>query len=483
MPESPEPPKVGDTLADKYVLEARVGGGGMGIVYRARHLLLDEHVAVKLLTGPATPAATTRLLREARAAARLQSEHVVRVLDVAALPGGAPYLVLEFLRGRDLSRHLRACGSVSPETAAAWVLQACEALAQAHRAGIVHRDIKPSNLFLTETNHDPVLKVLDFGIAKWQSADASSASLTQSDRLLGSPRYMSPEQIRGSRGLGPATDVWSLGVVLHELIAGTPPFVEEAASAVLAAIVADPPEPLGVAAPGVPAPLAELVARCLDKEASRRCTLVELAEGLAALAGNDGPKLLERVRRASDTAKPAELAGNLDRREDTTLDPTDSRNPTDALGASSSHEQEASRTNATWEERPRTRSRQPRWLLALAIPAGAAIVYVAFWTPHRAVSRGAASDSAPAQVAPRLPESTVSQTPTPAPQPSSRPASTSASAIATSPRQVPVPLTKPPSAVPPPPSGTASSSPPAAPDPQPIAEPGWLADPTVETRR
>src|SRR5579859_1664764 len=197
------PVKEGDLLAGKYRVERVLGVGGMGIVVAARHEQLEQRVAIKFVRDEAldNKEAVERFLREARAAVRLKSEHAAKVLDVGTLESGAPYMVMEFLEGSDLAAVLVERGPLPVEEAAEYVLQACEAVAEAHAAGIVHRDLKPQNLFLARTvGGAPRVKVLDFGVSKTLHGNPTTGGgLTQTRLMLGSPLYMSPEQMRSSR--------------------------------------------------------------------------------------------------------------------------------------------------------------------------------------------------------------------------------------------------------------------------------------------
>src|SRR5262252_3026773 len=247
----------GEVLVGKYRVDRILGRGGMGLVVAALHLQLEQAVALKLLLPGASsvPEAVGRFLREARAAARIQSEHVVRVTDVGTLDSGEPFMVMELLRGMDLSQVVHATGPLAVTTAVDYLLQACEGVAEAHKLGIVHRDLKPSNLFLAQrSDGSPLVKVLDFGISKAATA-AGSVALTATAAFMGSPLYMSPEQVRSARDVDARTDIWSLGVVLHELLTGVPVYRAETASAVMAMIAADPPVPVRAVRPDVPAPI------------------------------------------------------------------------------------------------------------------------------------------------------------------------------------------------------------------------------------
>jgi serine/threonine-protein kinase len=278
-------PREGDLIGGKYRVGGQLGAGGMGVVLAARHEGLAQHVAIKVLLPQATRSeeAVARFLREARTAAALQGEHVTRVMDVGTLPSGAPYMVMERLTGADLADVLAARGALPVNEAVRYVLEACQAMAEAHARGIVHRDLKPSNLFLAQRpDGAPFVKVLDFGISKVDDAslgEAPKGALTTTGAMIGSPIYMSPEQVRSSRKVDARTDVWSLGVILHELVSGRLPFEGDSLSGILAAIAADPATPLRTHRPDAPAGLEAVVLRCLEKDPTQRTqdirTLVE----------------------------------------------------------------------------------------------------------------------------------------------------------------------------------------------------------------
>ena len=222
-------PKTGDVFADKYVIESVLGIGGMGVVLAAKHMQLGERVAIKLmLPGAVTEENVGRFLREARAAIRIKSPHCVRVLDVAELANRTPYMVMEYLEGNDLSGILKERGPLPPHVAVDWTLQACEAIAEAHALQIVHRDLKPSNLFLqrVSTGHE-LVKVLDFGISKAGPSAEGEMVMTRTSVMMGSPLYMSPEQLISSKHVDARSDIWALGVILFELVTGAPPFNAE----------------------------------------------------------------------------------------------------------------------------------------------------------------------------------------------------------------------------------------------------------------
>jgi serine/threonine-protein kinase len=262
--------KPGDVLAGKYRVERELGIGGMGIVVAARHLDLDQLVAVKLMlqSKGGNVEGQQRFVREARAAARLKSQHVGRVLDVGTLENGTPYMVMEYLEGRDLSSLLESRGTLEISEAVEYVLQVCEAVAEAHTAGIVHRDLKPANLFLTERpDGSPCVKVLDFGVSKVLGEEGK---LTTDRQALGSPLYMSPEQMNSSAQVDARSDIWAMGIILYELLAGTTPFNAEGIQQLCMRVMFGAPIPIGNYRPGIPPALESVILQCLEKERDRR---------------------------------------------------------------------------------------------------------------------------------------------------------------------------------------------------------------------
>jgi eukaryotic-like serine/threonine-protein kinase len=296
-------PREGDVLAGKFRIERVLGVGGMGMVVSAMHLQLDERVAIKFLLPEAlmNAEAVARFGREARAAVKIKSEHVARVTDVGALETGAPYMVMELLRGQDLSQLLRDTGALPIALAVQYVLQACEALAEAHAIGIVHRDLKPANLFLTaRADGSPCIKVLDFGISKVssQSGSGSDMGMTRTQSIMGSPLYMSPEQMASARDVDQRTDIWAIGCVLYELVTGRVPFEAETMPQLCTLILhTQPPSPRSIRG-DIPELLDQAILRCLRKDRNQRYTdVAQLATDLAAFSPDAGPRSAARISR------------------------------------------------------------------------------------------------------------------------------------------------------------------------------------------
>ncbi|HEY3817433.1 MAG TPA: cytochrome c peroxidase [Polyangiaceae bacterium] len=302
------PVKEGDLLAGKYRVERVLGVGGMGVVVAARHEQLDQRVAIKFVRDEAldNEDAVARFLREARAAVRLKSEHAAKVLDVGTLESGAPYMVMEYLEGSDLGAVLRDTGPLTVEVVAEYVAQACEAVAEAHAAGIIHRDLKPQNLFLTRTvGGGARVKVLDFGVSKTLQNSSGGGGLTQTRSMLGSPLYMSPEQMRSSRDVDARSDVWAFGVVLFELLTKRWPYEAETMPELVLKVVTEPPQSLAALRPDIPQTMVDVVERCLKKDpADRYADASELALALEPFAPPESRITVERARLRSTGRGP-----------------------------------------------------------------------------------------------------------------------------------------------------------------------------------
>lgn len=282
--------KPGDVLGGKYKVERVLGAGGMGVVVAAKHVDLGQLVALKFMLkdAMADPAQAERFLREAKSAVQLKSVHTARVLDVGRLKNDEPFMVMEYLDGRDLDEELQARGPLPPHVAVDYVLQASEAIAEAHSLGMIHRDVKLKNLFLTSTvDGRPLVKVLDFGLAKTLGPHGD-VSLTATNSVFGSPQYMSPEQMRSAKDVDARSDIWSIGVCLYELLTGRVPFDAQGIAEICAMVLKDPVTPPSQLVQGLPRDLEEVVLRCLEKEPSRRFqSIAELAVALQTYAPDE----------------------------------------------------------------------------------------------------------------------------------------------------------------------------------------------------
>lgn len=290
-------------FAGKYSVERILGQGGMGVVFEARHIRLGQRVAIKVLGSELReyPELVQRFEREARACGSLTSSHAVRVFDIDATEDGTPFIVMELLAGRDLACIIEREGPQPVARSVRWLIEACDAIAEAHRLGIVHRDIKPSNLFLTDVDGRSLVKVLDFGIAKRVSTQ--EVAITQAVAPLGTPQYMSPEQVRCAKDVDARTDVWSLGVTLYELVTGQTPFAHESSSACIASIAADPvPDPLTLRSDLPPAFVAVLMKALAKSAKDRYQSVEELVAAIVpfAVADEDEEReeMVSAVRRA-----------------------------------------------------------------------------------------------------------------------------------------------------------------------------------------
>lgn len=290
-----------ELLADKYEMLEALGGGGMGHVYRARHRQLKRLVAIKLLSHDLDgQEAVTRFLREARAVAQIGSVHVAHVMDADVLANGQPFIVMEYLQGRDLAAWVAAEGRLPVTVAVDFILQALEAIAEAHAQQIIHRDIKPGNLFATRTaGGDLIIKVLDFGLAKTSpSFDTLAPGITERGAVLGTPSYMSPEQFMDAQAADVRSDIWALGATLFELLTGTPPFTGNSLPQVYRAVISRPIPSLRSLVPELPEGLENVVATCLTRERELRyADVAELALALKPWAGTGAEAHAERIRR------------------------------------------------------------------------------------------------------------------------------------------------------------------------------------------
>ena len=299
--------KLGEVVGGKYRVDQVLGSGGMGVVVSATHIDLNSRVALKILKsdGEPKPSLVARFVREARAVGQLNSEHTVRVLDVGRLPSGLPFMVMELLQGQTLAEILESNGPFPVMRAVDCILQVCEAIAEAHSHGIVHRDIKPQNLFLTRNAEgEPFVKVLDFGLAKSLEPAQESQVLTGTRAIMGSPLYMSPEQLKNARDVGRSTDIWSLGVCLYELVTGRTPFDESSLPELCANVLRGTPHPLNLTVPEGPA-LEAAILRCLAKgPADRFPNVAQLAWALVPFGPSKSSSSATRVVEVLGSIRP-----------------------------------------------------------------------------------------------------------------------------------------------------------------------------------
>jgi eukaryotic-like serine/threonine-protein kinase len=313
-------PSPGDVLAGKYQIERTCGRGGLSVVFAAMHEELDRRVAIKVLLPEWAGDfdVVQRFLREGRAATRIRSEHVVRVFDVGTLDSGAPFLVLEFLEGHNLDEALSMWGPLPVSTAIDWMLQAAEAIGEAHAHGIVHRDLKPANLFLTQrADGTACIKVIDFGLSKLTDPRmrGSNVKLTRPTDVMGSPHYMAPEQLRATCDADLRADLWSLGAALYELLTGQPPFAGDTVPQLCATVLTESPQPPSAWRRGIPPQVDHAVLRCLEKDPENRfASAAELARALAPFGtevARESYARIERVREAVERAsRPSPLPMN-----------------------------------------------------------------------------------------------------------------------------------------------------------------------------
>jgi serine/threonine-protein kinase len=370
MGDDPFPPddlRSGEVLARKYKITDFLGRGGMGLVYAGVELSSATPVAVKLPRREIRnrKKALARFQQESRAATRLRGPNVVKVMEVAELGDGTPFIVMELLVGKDLASELDVRGALPVAEAVGYVLQAASGVAEAHAAGIIHRDLKPHNLFLVDEPGGRVVKVLDFGISKLGGAEAPRVTTTNA--RLGTPLYVSPEQLVSAKYVDQRSDIWSLGVILYELLTGTLPFEGQTAIAVAAAIQTIEPPPPSARRPGLPAGLERVVMKALAKKAEERFqTVADFARELAPFAGAGAA--------SAPLAEPPRPARALEplRRGGTHVDSP--REDSVASGQSPPEEQTSTRAPAA---ETRTAAEPSHWLLLLAALFGIALLALA----------------------------------------------------------------------------------------------------------
>jgi eukaryotic-like serine/threonine-protein kinase len=456
------PVAIGDVIADKYGVERAIGEGGMGVVYAARHRELDQRVAIKFLLPEIAQQgmAAERFRREARAAARIRGEHVCRVLDVGTLPGsGIPYMVMEYLEGRDLANELERRVRLPPEEAVGYILEACDAVAEAHAAGIVHRDIKPANLFLaTRSDGSRHIKVLDFGVSK-SLLDSSSGqhALTVTSSVVGSPLYMSPEQLDSARDVDRRTDIWALGVVLYELLTGNTPFRGDSIPQLVTSVLHDQPPSFVECEVTAPDGLEVVLARALAKPREQRYgSVAELVSALAPYAPRMGAVSMRMsMTRGIAGNSMAHVAAAIDSQPIVTI-----------TGAQESHKSPPpSAAPAPWTQRTTDRGRRSRQgaaLAAMVVLIGAGFLF------YRLASQSGSGEAGTPPVAAPSPAPVAAPAATPAAEPAKaakveEPAAPTATGAVLAPAPTPAPAAPNPPAAPATPPATSGARPPGAP--------------------
>jgi eukaryotic-like serine/threonine-protein kinase len=385
--------KPGDVIGGKYRVEKVIGVGGMGIVLACYHLQLEQRVAIKMLLPEVLdiPEAVARFSREARAAVRIKSEHVAHVTDVGTAENGAPYMVMEYLEGSDLSDWLKQRGALPVKQAIEFVLQASEAIAEAHALGIVHRDLKPANLFcIQRADGGYSIKVLDFGISKITNAQSTDSGLgmTRTSTMMGTPYYMSPEQMRSSRDVDARTDIWALGAILYELLAGALPFTGEQLAELCIQIISNPTPLIRATRPEVPIEVERTICKCLEKEREQR--YVNIAEFAAAL----GPFAPSRARVSVDRIRGIVQGAGMSVSALAAPPSSGSLTPPAAPG----------QTGVAWGQTSAGRSQRNKWLavsvlLAMTTLGLGAIWFVRSRVPASRETSAASSRQSPLAVA------------------------------------------------------------------------------------
>ncbi|NUP05877.1 MAG: protein kinase [Polyangiaceae bacterium] len=353
-------------IVGRYELSELLGRGGMGEVYAARHLDTGEEAAIKLLRPELldAPEIVARFEREAALTSALRGPHAVRVLDFGVDESGPPYIAMERLRGIDLAQLLDKGGRLAIGDAVHWLLQACEAMAEAHDAGVIHRDLKPANLFIATTPSGPILKVLDFGISRLRDADTR---LTMTQNTIGTPVYMSPEQAKNSRSVDARSDIWSLGVILYELVTNAIPFDGDSPTAIAINACTVPPTPPTCWRPDLPVELEAVILKALEKDPAQRFGNVrELAAALAPFASRPAEEL------ANAPSAPFVFLATM---PDERAKPGEPRNPTESEPAPA----------------PRRQSRGFGIAVALAVVAGLAAFGLVSAQPDAHAERGASA--------------------------------------------------------------------------------------------
>jgi serine/threonine-protein kinase len=427
----------GELIGDRYRVERVIAEGGMGVIVAARHLELEETVAIKFLKDEfaSKPEIVGRFAREAKAAAKIKCEYTATVHDVGISTDRGPYIVMEYLEGRDLEAVLQSDRRIPYARAVELMMQAGEAIGVAHANGIIHRDIKPANLFLVKSEHDvPIVKVLDFGVSKAALTGnmfGGAISLVKTQSLVGSPIYMSPEQIRGNQESGFAADIWSMGAVLYELVTGATAFTGSSITELCAAVLETEPLPITARIADVPAGLSDTIMRCLEKDPAKRWpTVAELVVALAPYAPKRARMSVDRVVAVSKSAglvplsftAPTTIAPPPSSGASIPAIPSSSPTPLSLLETRSEAAQTSRRPALILDEEPRPSSSKRAavvGVLLLAAAGAMGAIYLAKRSASPAASLTSTVEAkptpppAPAAPAPATPETAITVTPSP----------------------------------------------------------------------
>ncbi|HVU03756.1 MAG TPA: serine/threonine-protein kinase [Polyangiaceae bacterium] len=469
------PVKEGEILAGKYRVDRILGVGGMGVVVAAHHIHLDDKVAIKFLLPEMlqNTEAVARFAREARAAVRIKSEHVARVTDVGTLENGAPYMVMEYLDGGDLTTWLKR-GGMGVEQAVDFVLQACEAIAEAHTLGIVHRDLKPANLFVIRLADGTFsVKVLDFGISKVGGGlSAAGSEMTRTSAMMGSPLYMSPEQMQSAKDVDARSDIWALGIILYELLTAESPFVADTIPELVVKILSQPPPPIRNKRPDLPPALESAILKCLEKDRANRYQSVgELALALVEFGPRRAKASVERI---SGILRVAGISQGLN-----ALPPSSEGPESEAPGRG---------TAASWGK---TTAGAKSNRTAVFLGATGILIFVTAVVVKKLGAADATAPSATAPVSagvapepqkpaePDRPSASSTPAVAPIPEPPAATGAPAAKPVAQAPGarpHAPVPSGKKPPAVPAPAPKPTAAQPPAAPAPKKNCDPNYYLD-------
>jgi serine/threonine-protein kinase len=484
---------VGTTIDGRYVVDAILGEGAMGIVVSAKHVHLGERVALKFLRYRAQSADDdfrSRFKREAKVSAMLRNEHVTRVIDVGIWRDRVPYMVMDYLAGTDLRRLLKEEGPLPIARALDLVAQLCVGISEAHAKGVVHRDLKPSNIFVVQRpDGSDLVKILDFGISKWTAGEAELDELTKTGIVLGSPKYMAPEQLVGSSEVDARADVWSIGAILYQLLGGKAPFDFPTFTRLFAEVSSGrPPPSLSALRPEVPPALEAVVMKCFERNPANR------VQNVADLAGDlldavQAPFAAELRQRIESTLSPASGEIPITSDEPPPLK-TGSMSPTLAEGNRPS----ITPTGQVVPSEPPRRRRAPLVIGALLVTLGGAAVMFVTRGDRAPVPAQAAAPVAPATSSPVQPPDPSTASPgatappaaassAPSPQTSAAtvaPSATSTAVVVAPPSRGHHPPAAPPAATPvavapvtpaPAPPPPVQPAPAAQPKPPPAADP------------